>query len=79
MVKVVFLGFESTFRLPPCICIICLDKLNPMPDPFSFVVKKGIKILSSNSVVIPGPLSVTEMKTLLSVLISLLSIILPPG
>ena len=49
----------------PCNRIICRDKLNPIPDPFSRVVKKGTKICSSISFGIPEPLSITHILGLL--------------
>ena len=36
--------FRINDREPPCRRIICRAMLNPIPDPDSFVVKKGIKI-----------------------------------
>lgn len=37
--------------------MICLHRLNPMPEPDVLVVKKGTKILSRTSGKIPSPLS----------------------
>lgn len=55
--------FELTEIDPLCSCIICLDQLSPMPEPSDLVVKKGIKILSKASGIMPCPLSVTSMMT----------------
>ena len=46
--------------LPLCRRMICRDTLKPIPDPFSFVVKNGMKMLAATSGGIPHPLSVTE-------------------
>jgi hypothetical protein len=40
---------ETHVIVPLCNLIICLDRLSPMPDPDSFVVKNGMKILSITS------------------------------
>lgn len=48
---------DFTLILPSCRVIICLHKLNPMPEPDVLVVKKGTNILSSTSGRMPSPLS----------------------
>lgn len=50
---------ERTERLPPCSRMIWRDRLRPMPEPSSLVVKKGTKIFSCTSSGMPGPLSST--------------------
>ncbi len=66
-IVVPFPGVESHVIFPLCILIICRDRLNPIPEPDSFVVKKGMKIFSAISASMPGPLSVTLSSTLPSV------------
>ncbi len=39
-------GVDFTFNLPWCKYTICLERLNPIPEPPSRVEKKGMKILS---------------------------------
>ena len=48
---------DLTLILPSCKVMICLHKLNPIPEPDVLVVKKGTNILSSTSGRIPSPLS----------------------
>lgn len=38
IVKMVSPGFDFTFRVPLCRCMICRDQLSPMPEPFRLVV-----------------------------------------
>lgn len=45
--------------------MICLHRLNPMPELDVLVVKKGTKILSRTSGKIPSPLSDTQLYTLM--------------
>ena len=54
-------GFEEAVMVPPCRVTICLQILNPMPEPLVLVVKNGTKIRSITSGNIPLPLSVMEM------------------
>ena len=54
-------GFEEAVMVPPCRVTICLQILNPMPEPLVLVVKNGTKIRSITSGRIPLPLSVMEM------------------
>ena len=48
---------DLTLILPSCKVMICLHKLNPIPEPDVLVVKKGTNILSNTSGRIPSPLS----------------------
>ena len=56
-------GIEDATIFPPCRCIICLQRLRPIPLPCSLVVKNGMNILSITSGSIPGPLSETNIDT----------------
>ena len=57
-VKVVrIFGSEFTVSSPLCNCIMRCEMLNPMPLPFGFVEKNGVKIADRSSCGIPGPLS----------------------
>lgn len=40
-------GFEEAVMVPPCKVTICLQILNPMPEPFVLVVKNGTKYAPS--------------------------------
>lgn len=37
-------GTECTCKVPALSCMICRERLSPIPNPFSFVVKNGTKI-----------------------------------
>ncbi|GCB36447.1 hypothetical protein KGMB02408_33920 [Bacteroides faecalis] len=50
---------DFTEILPLCRVFICLHRLNPMPDPDVFVVKKGTNILPDIFGNIHSPLSDT--------------------
>lgn len=56
-------GVEAAVMLPPWRCIICLQRLNPIPLPSFLVEKNGMKICSITSGGIPSPLSVTVTDT----------------
>lgn len=44
-----FSGTDRTLIVPLCSIMTCLHKLNPIPLPFFLVLKKGTKILFTNS------------------------------
>ena len=52
-----FPNSDFTLILPSCKAMICLHRLNPIPEPDVLVVKKGTKILSKTVGRIPSPLS----------------------
>ena len=61
MVKVVPEGEESKETVPPWRLTIWRERLSPMPDPPLLVVKKGRKMLSAASGLMPQPLSATDI------------------
>lgn len=63
-VKVVPEEVESKEIAPPCMLTIWRERLRPMPEPPLLVVKKGRKMLSAASGLIPHPLSDTEIMNL---------------
>lgn len=67
----------SRVIVPLCASMICLTILRPSPVPFSFVVKKGLNILSLFSGGIPGLVSLMVMYVLF-VSESIFSVSLPP-
>ena len=54
-------GCDEAVIVPPCKVTICLQILNPMPEPFVLVVKNGTNMRFNTSGIIPLPLSVMEM------------------
>ena len=57
-------GFEEAVMVPPCRVTICLQILNPMPEPLVLVVKNGTKMRSITSSIIPTQLySISDIQT----------------